>query len=87
MNKQNRNRLTDTENRLVVARAERAGGKVKGLRGTDWQLQNGRGDVKGSRGDMVDNTVVPKPGARWGLEIPGGPLCKAHARLTTTLYT
>ena len=43
-NKQNRNRLTDTENRLMVARVGEGWGnwvkKVKGLRSTNWQLQN-----------------------------------------------
>ena len=47
MNKQNRNRLIDTENILTVARWE--GGlvkKVKELRSTNWLLQNSNGDVE-----------------------------------------
>ena len=40
MNKQNENRLTDTENNLVIARWEWGvlGEKEKGLRSTDWYL-------------------------------------------------
>ena len=41
--------------------------KVKGVRSTDGQLQNSRGDVKYSMGNMVNNTV----GARWVLGISG----------------
>ena len=43
MNTQNRNRLIDTENRLMVARGDPGWGlgeKVKGLRSTNWLLQN-----------------------------------------------
>ena len=40
----------DTENRLMVVRGEEpgggAGGKMKGLRSTNWQLQNSHEDVK-----------------------------------------
>ena len=49
MNKQNRNRLTDIDNILMVARWEGVRGfitKVKGLRSTKWLLQNSHGDVK-----------------------------------------
>ena len=32
--------------------------KVKGLRSTNWQLQNSHGDVKYSIGNIVSNTVI-----------------------------
>ena len=32
--------------------------KVKGLRSTDWQLQNSRGDAKYSTGSTVNNSVI-----------------------------
>ena len=48
MKKQNRNKFI--ENILMVARWERGEGgrekKVKGLRSTNWLLQNTNGDVK-----------------------------------------
>ena len=61
-NKQNRNRLTDTENRLMVARVGEGWGnwvkKVKGLRSTNWQLQNSHGNTKYSIGNTVNNSVM-----------------------------
>ena len=62
MNKQNRNRLIDIENRVIVARGEGVGDcvkKVKGLRSTDWSLQNSHGDAKYSIGNIVNNIVMP----------------------------
>ena len=44
-------------------------------------------DVKHSLGNLVDNMVRTMSGARWVLELSGGPLCKACDCLTTTLYT
>ena len=32
--------------------------KVKGLRSTNWQLQNSHGDVKYSIGNIVNNVVI-----------------------------
>lgn len=32
--------------------------KLKGLGSTNWQLQNSHGDVKHSRGSIVNNIVV-----------------------------
>ena len=48
MKNQKRNRLIYTENVLTVARREMGDGqkKFKGLRTTDWLLQNSHGDVK-----------------------------------------
>ena len=46
MNKQNKKRLIDIKNRLMIARGEGFGGlgeKVKGLRSTNWQLQSSHG--------------------------------------------
>ena len=37
--------------------------KVKGLRSTEWQLQNSHGDVKYSIGNRVDNIVIIVYGA------------------------
>ena len=57
MNKQTRNRIIDTENILMVARWNRGQGilvkQVKGLRSTNWSLQNSNGDVKYSIGNIV----------------------------------
>lgn len=70
MNKQNRNRLRDSENRLTIARKEGVEGveKVKGLRSTDAELQNSHGDVKSSIGNRV-NKVITVYGVRWALDI------------------
>ena len=68
-NKQTRNILIDTESIFTVARWEGCWGgwvkKVKGLRSTDWQLQNSHGDVKYSIGNTVSNSLIPMYGARW----------------------
>ena len=45
--------------------------KVKGLKSTDWQLQNSRGDVQYSTGDIVTNLVINMCGARWALDLSG----------------
>ena len=62
-NKQeNRNRFTDTENILTVARWERGVGDWvetgKGLRSTNWLLQSSHGDVKYSIGNIINNILV-----------------------------
>ena len=54
---------------------------MKGLRSTNWKLQNSPGDVKHSIGNIV-NTVITTYGARWVLEIQGGTLYKVHDCLT-----
>ena len=63
--KQNRNRLIDTENILIYARWEVRGmrKKVKGLRSTDWQLQNSHADVEYSLGNTVINSLLTMYGA------------------------
>ena len=74
MNKQNRKRLKDTENRLLVARGVgicRAGWQRLGL----GQLQNSHGDVRSSTGNGANDRVIPI-GARWKMEILGGTLSK-----------
>lgn len=43
--------------------------KVKGLRTTDWQLQNSQGDEKYSIGNLVNYVVTTMCGARRVLEI------------------
>ena len=91
INKQNRNRLIDMESRLAVARGAGGSGgwvkKGKGLRSTNWWLQNSPRDVKLSTGNVVNNIVITMCGARWALEISGGTCCEVHDCLTTMLYT
>ena len=56
----------------MVVREERGcglGEKVKGLRRTNWQLQNSHRDVNYSIENVVNNTVITVYGARWVLEI------------------
>ena len=69
VNTQNRNRHTDTQNRLIVATWEGSEGgwvkKVKGLRSTDWQLQNSHRGMWYSMGAIFNNTVVTMHGAMW----------------------
>ena len=52
------------------------GEEVRGLRSTNWQLQNIHGDVKYSIGNIVSNIVMTVYGARWVLEISEDTLCK-----------
>ena len=69
MNKKNRNRLTDTENILTVARWDEGlegwVKKVRGLRSTNWLLQNSHGDEKYSMGNTVNNILITMYGVRW----------------------
>lgn len=55
MNKQKIKRLINTENRLIVAGGQGGGlgERVKGLRSTDWQLQNSHRDIKYRTGNIV----------------------------------
>ena len=50
--------------------------KVKGIRSTDWYLQNNHGDIKYSIGNIVNNILINMCGARWVLEILGESLVK-----------
>lgn len=61
--------------------------KVKGLRSTNWQLQNSPRDVKYRVGNIGSNSAVTVKGARWVLELLGRSLCRLYKSLTTTLYT
>ena len=45
--------------------------KVKGLRSTNWWLQNSHEDIKCSIGNIVNNIVIAMYGARWVLELSG----------------
>ena len=72
MNEQNRNRLIDSENRLIhtekryrlmVARGEEAWG-------SGWRLQNRHGPVRRSTGNTVSNSLITGRG-QWALEISG----------------
>ena len=62
MNKQNRNSLIHSENRLKVVRGEGVWGdwvkQVKGLSSVDRQLQNSHGDVKYSTGNIVNDIAI-----------------------------
>ena len=46
--------------------------KVKGLRSTNWQLQNRHRDTKRSIGNRVNNTVITMYNARGVLHLLGG---------------
>ena len=61
--------------------------KVKGLRSTNWQLQNSHRDVKHSIQSIVYNIIITTCGARGLLDLFGESLCKVDKRLTTMLYT
>ena len=39
--------------------------KVKGLRITNWQLQNSQGDVKCRIGNTVNSILITMYGVRW----------------------
>ena len=45
--------------------------KVKGLRSTNWQLQNSHGDVNSSIRNIINNTVKTMYGVRWVLHLWG----------------
>lgn len=52
--------------------------KVKGLRGTNWQLHSSNGDVKYCTGNIVNNTILTMYGAIWVQDLFGGPLGKLY---------
>ena len=45
--------------------------QMKGLRSTDWLLQNSHGNVNYSIGNTVSDIVITVHGARWIFEILG----------------
>ena len=61
--------------------------KLKGLRSTNWQLQNSGEDVKCSIGSIVNSVIIIMYGVRWVLDLSGGSLCKLYKYLTTILIT
>ena len=66
--KQNRNRLTGTENILMVVRWEgfgRLGEKVRELISTNLLLQSSHEDVKYGVGNIVSNILTTRYGVRW----------------------
>ena len=69
MNEENRNRLIDSDGCQRGEGLEAWVKKVKGLRSTDWQLQNGHGEVTFSTGNTVNSIVVTMYGASWVLKI------------------
>ena len=90
MNKQNRNRPTDTEKKLVAARGDGLWDWVKKIKGSgnrNWYLQNSRGDVDYSAGNTVNDTVISTCEGRWVFEISGGPLCKVRDCRNTMVHT
>ena len=69
-NKQNRNRLTDTENKLVVARGEEGRGwtnEVKGVKRYTLAVikQKSHRDVMYSMVNIVNNIVITLYGDKW----------------------
>lgn len=72
MNKQNRNRLINTERTgwwLLVGRVLGEWvTEVKGLTSRDWQLQNSHVDVKYGTGNRVNDVAMSMCGARWHWE-------------------
>ena len=73
-NKQNRNKLTHTENILTVSRWERGCGvseKGEGIREYRLVVTNSHGEVQYSTGNTVGNVVITVYGVRWGLDLLG----------------
>ena len=63
--KQNRNRLTDTESILMIAKWEKCWGvgeKGEGI--NNYKLQNSHGDVKYRLGSRVNNILITMYGVR-----------------------
>lgn len=91
MDKQNLNRLTDTESGLAVARGEgcwEQGEDGAGIKKCRLVVTEPPGDGQYGAGDTVRGIVTAACGAAWALEMPGGPLCGARRDcLTTVLHT
>ena len=65
----------------------RLGERVKkGLRSTDWLLQNSHGCIKYSIRNIVNN-VITTYDSSWVLKISGGTFFKAYDCLAAMLYT
>ena len=68
MNKQNRNRIIDTENVLIVARWEGVWGmgeKVERIKKYNWWLQNSNGDINYSMGNIINISLITMYGVIW----------------------
>ena len=63
------------------------GERGKGLRSTDWQLQNSHRDVRYSTGGVVTNSVITMCGVRGALDLTRGALYNSYKCLTTMLHT
>ena len=89
MTKQNRNKLIDSENKLMVAKWEVSWRmkKVKGLGSTNCIIKRVRGGGKYSIENIVNNTVITTSGVRQVLDLWGRSHCKAYKSLITMLYT
>ena len=61
--------------------------KVKGLRSTNWWLQNSHGNVGYGMENTVKNIVITMYGARWVLEILVVTFYKVYHCLATMVYT
>ena len=75
INKQKRNKPVVTEQTVGCQMGWGWGWgvkKVKGVRSTNWLLQNSHSDVKYSIGTVVTNIVITVSAARWVLDLSGG---------------
>ena len=70
INKHNRYRPVDTEDRWKVVRGDRGGGAAQKDGGQTGSYE--AGDTKHSVGDTGSSVVTATRGARWVLEVPGG---------------
>ena len=84
-NKQTKNSKRLIQNRLIIAREEEGlwgrMRKVKGLRSTNWYLENSYGDIKYSIGNIVNNILITINVSRWVLAISGGQLYAVHLKV------
>ena len=61
--------------------------KMKTLRSTNWQLQNGDQDVNYSIRNLVNNIAKTIYDVMWVLDLPRGSLHKLNKCLIIILYT
>ena len=78
MNKQNSNRLKDTENIMMVTRwgwevgkVGEIGKKVEGIKKYKLVVTNSHRDVKYSIRNTVNNILITMYGVRWILDLSG----------------